>query len=139
MFKKSKFVIQVDLLPSKVHQKLAAVLAVGDEGGGERPQLLMKRSLSAWEVAWHKVGKSSSTLVLCCWIGFDGEHPPVIDSHIWIVSTNCQQLSPARADANALHLGTSADLSVQVDKGVLRNLALAPLFPAVPLLHSSIL
>ena len=139
MFKKSKFVIQVDLLPSEVHQKLAAVLAVGDEGGGERPQLLVERSLSAWEVTWHEVGKSSPTLVLCCGIRFDGEHPPVIDPHIWIVSTNCKQLGPARADADALHLRTSTDLSVKVDEGVLRNLAHAPLFPAVPLLHSPIL
>lgn len=139
MSEESKLVVQVDLLSPQVHQQLAPILAVCEERGGERPQLLVEGGFSAGQVAGDKVGQSSSTLVLGSWRGLGCEHPPVENPHIRIVCPNRQQLSPARADTDAFHLGASADLGVQVNKSIFRSLALTPLLPTVPLPHCTIL
>ena len=72
-------------------------------------------------------------------IGLRCQHSPIVNSNIWIIPSNCEQLRPIQADADALDLGASAHLRVQVDQRVLSGVALTPLLPAVPLAHRAIL
>ena len=107
-------VVEVDLLPTQVTHQLSAGGVVGDVSGGQRSQSPVELDLGSGQVSRHEVSHSSAGSFLVSLSPGEGDHPPVVQPHVRIISTHSYQLRPAGADGDALHLSSSANLNTEL-------------------------